>query len=119
LEWCLRFSDDGELEELQRVAESRAKKGLSTPSIDNAPLIDEDLFDVWNAFCDLGQTRTYGFGPNPIQLTEIETWLRLNEIRSSEDKQFYLKAIKSLDVYWLKTIAEKKRKSDDNTKTRH
>ncbi len=52
----------------------------------------------YRAFRSLSAKRIWSqVGPTAIQLTEVESWLRLNEIEDVETKQKYLRFIEGLD----------------------
>lgn len=61
--------------------------------------VPEAGIPLWNAFCELSATRTYGFsGPNPIPWTEIEAWSTLMRWPL---EPHHVRAIRALDLAWL------------------
>lgn len=94
----------------QVAARLRAKKGLKTKAIENAPLLRPDLLNIWNGFLELAGRRQSGFGPCPISVSDITAWLDLNEVRSHERRRRYFSLICAMDNHWLKVMAEKQSK---------
>lgn len=93
-----------------------AEKGKAIPALENQPEIYDDLFDVWQAFQDLNNSRTAGFDVNPIQISQIEAWLRLHRITDYEEQQDYFYLIRKLDDEWLRLIRDKRSKKPENKK---
>lgn len=72
------------------------KEYLSLPEL--AP--DEQWFE--RAFCDLSRQRLPGFsGPAPLQITEIEAYLRLCGVTAQQDRIEALTILLALDAEFL------------------
>jgi hypothetical protein len=63
---------------------------------------------AWDVFRQLCETRSCGFGPNPISLSEIDAWGRLMRVELSV---FEVMVVKALDDAWLREWAEKNARS--------
>lgn len=70
------------------------------------PIIPEAGYPAWQAFLDLSERRTVGFGPNPIQTSEVLAWFDLHEIDSAEERRDYYHLIGVLDHEWLRLARE-------------
>lgn len=71
---------------------------------------------VWSYFIDLHNCRTSnGFGVNPIQYGEIESYFNLLEIQPAE---WEIQTIKRLDVVAMKTFAEEAEKQSKKQQTK-
>jgi len=88
------------------MLERRVAEGKPTPAMDNRPELYEDLQDVWLAFSELNQGRSYGFGPNPISMRDIQAWLAMSDITDADEKMDFLYLIRAMDVAWLKWFAK-------------
>ena len=97
----------GKSESLNKLAELRAKKGLSTPAIDDRPEIYEDLIEAWQAFQELNQSRQVGLSANPILVSEIKAWLELHNINDLDERLELHKLIRILDQTWLSWVQAK------------
>ncbi|TFH65747.1 MAG: hypothetical protein E4G91_01320 [Candidatus Zixiibacteriota bacterium] len=65
------------------------------------PLLSEE----WDAFATLDKARQHGFsGPQPITLTEIEAFCRLND---PPDRDQLIKYIQKLDEAYLRWYVKK------------
>lgn len=79
-----------------------------------------DLTEIWQAFQNLHYSRTAGFEVNPIQVSEIESWLRIHEVTELEDRIEYFQLITALDQVWIKWSRDKRKEDKSgNVKTRN
>lgn len=71
------------------------------------PIICEEGEVAWAAFHDLSNRRTSnGFGPNPIQTSEIVAWLDLQGIDDADDRRMNYHLIGVLDSEWIRYVIE-------------
>lgn len=89
--------------------EKRAAAGKSTPALENRPELYSDLQDVWNNFWQLHQSRQYGFGPCPLAVIDIVTYL---ELYSETDRIERYELIVAMDQEWLKWATSKTEKDN-------
>ena len=82
-----------------------ARSGKREEALDADPC-PEPVRYLWHAFCELSATRgNNGFGPNPLQWSEIEAWSRLDgQILSGFERT----ALLMLDRVFLEAVAKKK-----------
>lgn len=67
------------------------------------PLLDEFLEDEWDAFCALDRGRQWGFnGPQPIMISEIEAYCRLNRIDGDTERTELVSYLQEMDAEYLK-----------------
>ncbi len=66
------------------------------------PQLYSGLNVYWNAFFELSGKRTYSsLGPNPLQTSEILSWLDLHGITELDDRSTFFRLIGALDSVWL------------------
>lgn len=83
--------------------------GIPTPALDNRPVLRRDCVEYYDAFHDLSAGRTFGYGvANPIQVSEIEAYLRLLGVESREERLKYLRLVRKLDGVYLQHLSKKK-----------
>lgn len=71
------------------------------------PALSADCVDYYDAFRYLGASRTWNQGsPNPIAISEIQSYLAINEIDGYE-KAKYMRMVKLLDQVELEHIQKK------------
>lgn len=59
---------------------------------------------IWSAFTEIHAGRSYSAnGPNPLSWTDIDAW---NRLFSQDLKDWEIRAIKALDLVWLRTMNE-------------
>ena len=80
------------------------------PELESMPELFEDLQSVWKAFQDLSKSRTSGFDANPIQASEINSWLSIHGITEQEKKEDFYTIIIELDRYLMNAISDKRKK---------
>lgn len=90
-----------------------ASKGKSVPALESQPEVHPDLVETWQAFQDLSNSRTVGFCVNPIQVSEIEAWLRIYGITEVENRVECYRLIKSLDSIWLTWSKQKQKEQQE------
>jgi len=72
--------------------------------LETRPELYDDLAWAWRGFLELTAGRSQGFAPNPIPMTEIEAWLRVNEITDMEAKQDFVALVRAMDAEWFDWI---------------
>lgn len=87
-----------------------ASKGRRVPELESRPLLFPGLRQVWLAFDELHGTRGYTFGPQPIQLSEIASWLDLQGIFDPDTRREYSLYVMAMDSTYLTWYAETKGK---------
>lgn len=65
---------------VREVAPKRAAQGLRTPAVDDAPQVADEWAEYWLAFLDLSGARSSGWVADPIPVSEVEAWCRVNRI---------------------------------------
>ena len=75
--------------------------------MDDRPEILPGLELIWDAFAQLHNARPTGFGPSPIPMESIESWMRIHGVESVEDRARTLRLIQSMDVAWCEWANEK------------
>jgi hypothetical protein len=66
------------------------------------PLVPEAGRLVWSWFITLSNGRSYGFGPNPVSLTDIKAFADLNRWPIRAD---HIELIQAMDRAWLEKNA--------------
>jgi len=89
--------------------ERRAERGKPTPALERRPAVRDDLVDVWSAFIFLHGRRQAGMGPQPIGLTEIDTYLGMMRIGEPSERRLYVRLICALDQTYLRRMADRSR----------
>ncbi len=71
-------------------------------------MLDVIEHGLWQAFqlLHLGRTSS-GFGPNPISLSEIHSYMELFDMRSSNERQEFVTIIRALDAAYLAKVLKK------------
>lgn len=68
------------------------------------PPFPDRLSYLWEAFLSLHSGRTYGaMAPNPLSWSDIKAW---NDLMDANLKEWDVRAIKALDMLWLKIMGE-------------
>ena len=67
----------------------------------------DDLVFVWEGFTALALTRQQG---NPIQFSEIESYLNINGIEDLETRQEFVHLIRVMDSEYINFFREKNKK---------
>jgi len=81
--------------------------GKDHPALSNKPALRSDCIKYHDAFCFLGASRLWSqVGPNPIQVSEVESMLRMMGIESSETQLKYLRLIQRMDRVEMKHLSE-------------
>jgi hypothetical protein len=71
------------------------------------PNLHEGFLFIVDLFFLLHRTRgNSGFGPLPLQITNIESLLRIYKIKDIEEAEFYLQFLLELDQAWLEKYVE-------------
>jgi hypothetical protein len=100
LKWSLKIGPN--LKALESVEE---RTGRTPAMLLDWPLIHITVEWVWAAFSVLDKGRQWGFnGPQPILVSEIEAYARLNEI---EDRSDLVRYIQAMDGEYLEHHREK------------
>jgi hypothetical protein len=95
--------------ENERWYEDLAQEGIVTQALKERPRLFEDLIPAWNAFWTLSRSRTVGFnGVNPIALSEIESYCRLQSITDPEERLLLIRYIQHMDGIYRNLIEEKR-----------
>lgn len=85
---------------------------MSPPALEKKPELHEWMREYLSAFYILNSTRQYGFGPNPITLTEMSAYLQLY---GASDPESFIEYVLKMDEEFLKVKAEiQKNKSENN-----
>jgi hypothetical protein len=80
--------------------------------LEDQPDLDEQVEEAWNAFAVLDKGRQYGYnGPQPIQLSEIEAYCRLNFIHDESERLELVEYIQKMDAQYLKWYSDKRAKN--------
>jgi len=88
-------------------------QGYFVPALENKPTLPLYLIEYISAFEILNDRRSHsGFGPLPIQLSEIKAYL---DIFSTDDVERFIRHVSSLDNKWLE-IALKREDEDGGQK---
>lgn len=88
------------------------------PALETKPVLDEWELFVWGAWASLSEARTYGWSkPNPLQISEIEAWCRLNGVDDIDERRTLLGLIQSLDLHWRIMVSDKMSKADAKSKS--
>lgn len=76
------------------------------------PELDEAVEHAWNAFGILDKGRQFGWnGPQPILLSEIEAFCRLNNIHDASERLELVEYIQKMDALYLKWHSDKRAKN--------
>lgn len=89
------------------MLQKRFDKGLPTPALKDKPELRRDLTLAWAAFAQLNGSRQYGFGPQPIPVSEIVAWLELNDITDSDQRNDIAIMVRILDSEWFEIQEDK------------
>ena len=82
--------------------------GDTHPQDVGRPKLTPDCLEYYDAYRALGMSRIYTqVGPTPLQMTEIEAYLRLNGITDQPERLKYLRLIQRLDRAELAHIYRK------------
>lgn len=76
---------------------------MSPPALENKPPLYDWMQEYLSGFYTLNNTRQYGFGPSPISLTEIHTYLQLY---GASDPAAFIEHIMAMDSAFLIIKAE-------------
>ena len=90
---------------------------MSPPALEKKPQLYDWMREYLSAFYTLNGTRQYGFGPCPISLTEMSSYLNLY---GASDPQAFIEYIMLMDEAFLKVkaeIAEKNKGNQDGQRT--
>lgn len=80
--------------------------------LEDQPDLDEDVEDAWDAFASLDKGRQYGWnGPQPILISEIEAYCRLNFIDDESERYELVEYIQKMDAQYLKWHSDKRAKN--------
>jgi len=87
---------------------------MSPPALEKKPELYDWMREYLSAFYTLNNTRQYGFGPNPITLTEMSAYLQLY---GASDPESFIEYLMKMDEAFLRVKAEiqknKSEKGDD------
>jgi hypothetical protein len=93
---------------VKSLLEIKKASGKTPLALLNRPLLRADCLDCKKAFHLLsGQRQSDQTGPQPIAISEIESYLRLKRIDDEDEIDTYLEAITALDALWLENVREK------------
>ena len=87
---------------------------MSPPALENKPPLHDWMQEYLTGFYTLNQTRTYGFGPNPISLSEILGYIH---IFGAPDPHSFVDYVLKMDVAFLTVkakMAEQRSKEKQN-----
>lgn len=100
MEWSLDVGPH--IKALEKVEE---QTGNTPAMLLNQPDLYPDMYWVWTAYSVLDKGRQWGFnGPQPILVSEIEAYCRLNNI---EDRSDLIRYIQLMDGEYLSHHREK------------
>lgn len=68
--------------------------------LSDRPVITRSIAWLWEAFLILSSSRLRGFGPQPIQCSEIVAYCDLHEL-DGEDKKYLFRCVTDMDVVWM------------------
>ena len=86
----------------------REDTGQPHPAELNKPGLRSDCIRYYDAFCYLGSCRLWSqVGPSAIQISEIESYLRMVGIGCHETQMKYMRVIRQLDGAYLDFQAKK------------
>lgn len=92
-----------------------ARQGKRVRALERRVELYFDLVPVWQAFNELHSARHIGMAACPLTITDIYSWLKLNEYAGEEAKDMvYL--IQALDRAWFKARSEARDKDKDDAK---
>ena len=75
---------------------------------------------VWEAYIRLDRSRQFGFnGPQPISLSEIEAYCRLNHIEDRSDLTQYIQIMDGAYIDHARKKTEQESKKRGRTQGRH
>ena len=112
LDWDLHYGSH------IKQLEAQQRQGRKVRALDNRPkLLLHSLF-IWNAFWDLHGGRTQGFGPSPIQLTEIIAWCDLFEVETSDRLEMF-RFIRAMDQVYFKFYSERSKEDGKQSGSRN
>lgn len=78
--------------------------GRKPSELENLIELPQSCLHVWKWFCDLHTSRSFnGFGPNPLNYTEIKNYFDLIDISPEE---WELKLIKKFDMEAMDSISK-------------
>lgn len=80
--------------------------------MESRPRLAPDLRPFYEAFWTLSAARQSGFGHQPLQLTELEAYIRLFDV---QDRKRFVRLIQVLDKTWL---THQKEQADANPESR-
>lgn len=69
------------------------------------PTVDAEYRDVWDAFLVLHAARSHGWGPNPISVSDRQSYYRMYRIGPADIDDFDA-VIRRVDAAYLKHHAE-------------
>jgi len=87
--------------------------GVNPPALENKPIFYDWMREYWLAYSLLSSRRSSGECPNPIPLSEIESYIRLY---SCTDFELLIRAILAMDEEYF--IAYGKKQKADRAKAK-
>ncbi len=98
-----------------KLLERRRKRGKPVPALDNEPELFEDLQPAWRAFNALHKQRQVSFVPPPLTVTDISTWLEINNYQGIEKQEMY-EMIIILDSCWVAHMRKRLERDEKSKK---
>jgi hypothetical protein len=84
-------------------------QGEHVEQLDKKPELYTDLYSDYNAFLFLSASRTSGFGPSAIAISEIYAYMQMFEIDDYQQRRRFLNHIKILDSVYLDYMDKKEK----------
>lgn len=101
--------------DLERIAE---RTGVIPQALRDKPEVEPHLMFFWRAFQDLHSTRSGGFGPNPIQFSDILAWCTLHSVDDQATQLEVLDMVMDLDAVYLTAYSKKQEREREQSKPR-
>ncbi len=77
------------------------ESGIEPQALKGKPELDGTAHEMLTHFYVLNRSRNIGVGVGPIPITEMEAWIRLNEI---DDIEMFLRVMIALDDAYLEAM---------------
>ena len=87
------------------------------PQLDARPQLLPGLEFVWRAFSVLHGQRQYTFGPQPLQLNEMQAYLNLHGCTGTDYRTEIVTHLLAMDRTWLQWYAEQQDRDPEEVKT--
>ena len=81
---------------------------MEVPALKNRPALSQWVIEYWEAFQNLGNSRTMQQGGvGPIPLTEIVAWMDVIYLRDVDERMRTVRMIQSLDKVYCKHVNDR------------